>query len=193
MMPFWNWSRSGDLSETRYRYEVQEQCFAPNFLNGRLTPPFFFFVNKETWEEDTSDIHGSWKGCVKLQRLELGHLPHLTLDTLSILLQKCSGITHLGLMGSLSYESGPEFLWNIHNWLPNLQVLDLSHTPWLTEGLVRGILEAYGCKLIVKATGSLPLTSQVTLENDYPKHFWSETNIDKLEHTFVPSNCGAAS
>jgi hypothetical protein len=128
-----------------------------------------------------------------LQRLELGHLPHLTLDTLSILLHKCRGITHLGLVGSLSYESGPEFLWKINTWLPNLGVLDLSHTPWLTEGLVRGVLEAYDCELTVKATGSLPLTSQVSLENDYPEHFWRGTNTKNLDAAFLSLYCPAAS
>jgi len=133
-------------------------------------------IQRETipnsWEEDTTTFDGAWKGCVKLQRLELGHVPHLSVETLSALLRKCGGITHLGIVGSLGYNSGPEILWKMHDLLPKLQVLDLSHTPWLTEELVRGIFKAYGGVLTIKAVGSLPLTDQVSLENDYPNHFW---------------------
>lgn len=133
----------------------------------------------ETWEEDTSDIQGSWKGCVKLQRLELGNLPHLSANTLSVLLQKCSGITHLGLVGSLGYESGPEILWKLQDLLPKLKVLDLSSTPWLTEGLLRGLFKSYNRELTVKATGSLPLTSQISMEMDYPHTFWRQPKVLK--------------
>jgi hypothetical protein len=96
-------------------------------------------------------------------------------DSLEKLLEKCSGMTHLGLSGSCAFESGPEVLWRLPDWLPRLQFLDISGNPWVTENLLRNLFGDYNLRhpqiLQIKAVGCLPQTSQVALELEYREQF----------------------
>lgn len=131
---------------------------------------------RDSWEDpDNHTEQLQWRGCRRLERLELGNLPHLTVDSLEQLLEKCSGMTHLGLSGSCAYESGPEVLWRLPVWLPRLEFLDVSGNPWVTENLLRNIFDEYNLRfpqvLRIKAVGCLPLTAQVALELEFGDQF----------------------
>ena len=83
---------------------------------------------------------GGWA----LERLELGRFPLLDVDVLRQVLGVCPLLTHLGLSGSLTYDRGPDVLWNLSEWVPRLQVLDVSgNTGWITEPLLRSVYESY--------------------------------------------------
>ena len=106
-------------------------------------------------EEDDSITHDAnplypsvdtpaWSGCWALERLELGRFPLLDVDLLQQVLKVCPMLTHLGLSGSLTYDRGPDVLWNLSEWVPRLQVLDVSgNAGWVTEPLLRSVYESY--------------------------------------------------
>ena len=92
----------------------------------------------DSWEEmETSiDLLQLQGVSVRLKRLELIHCHLLTFGALERLLTKCSCITHLSLAGSLNAEDGPQVLLHLPQWLPGLQVLDLSQCSWVTAELL---------------------------------------------------------
>lgn len=140
-------------------------------------------VVPDNWEDECSDndddCHWQWKGCRRLERLELGNMPHLSAEYLEKLLETCSSLSHLGLSGSCAYESGPEVLFRLPEWLPQLQFLDISGNPWVTENLLRKVFDEYNHRypqvLQIKAVGCLPQTGQVTLELEYGSQFQATT------------------
>jgi hypothetical protein len=145
-----------------------------------LVPTWGHFTDstvRESWEDVSSDEEERWQwtGCRRLERLELGNLPHFSLEGLEKLLEKCSALTHLGLSGSCACESGPELLWLLPDWLPQLQFLDLSGNPWVTENLLRKLFDDYSLRypqvLLIKAVGCLPQTNQISLEIEYGDQF----------------------
>jgi hypothetical protein len=103
----------------------------------------------ETWEDldnDDEDI-----GCdllqlegvsMKLRRLELVNCSLVSFDAVEQLLSKCSWITHLSLAGSLT-EDGADVLLQLPQWLPALQVLDLSNCAWVTQEIIFEFTESY--------------------------------------------------
>jgi hypothetical protein len=132
---------------------------------------------RESWEDIGSDEEElwQWRGCRRLERLELGNLPHFTVEGLEKLLESCSGLTHLGLSGTCAFESGPDVLSRLPDWLPNLQHLDISGNAWITENLLRKVFDAYSLRypqvLQISAVGCLPPTSQASLELEYGDQF----------------------
>jgi hypothetical protein len=133
----------------------------------------------DDWENYDSDCDDQdilqWKGCRRLERLELNNLTHLTADCISELLSTCSSITHLGLSGSCTYESGPEILWKVADWLPQLIFIDLSGCTWVTEALLRQLFSIYNERypqvLQIRAVSCMAQTSQVSLEMEYGNQF----------------------
>jgi hypothetical protein len=99
----------------------------------------------DSWEEmETSiDLLQLQGVSVRLKRLELIHCHLLTFGALERLLTKCSCITHLSLVGSLSAADGPQVLLHLPQWLPGLQVLDLSQCPWVTAELLHVFSKNY--------------------------------------------------
>ena len=149
-------------------------------------------VQEDDADEDESNPTPLRYSAIRWTRLELGNLPRLSADTLQQLLQKCaSTLTHLGLVACLDSESGPEVLWNLSNWAPHLQVLDVSHSTWVTEGLLRELYRSYSqaaatntngirrqssSSLLVKAVGCLPATSEIAMELEFGhERFWPYT------------------
>ena len=136
-------------------------------------------VVRDSWEDANADEEElwQWRGCRRLERLELGNLPHISLESLELLLESCSALTHLGLSGTCAYESGPEVLWRLPDWLPHLQYLDVSGNPWITEILLRRLFEEYSLRhpqiLWIKGVGCLPPSSRVSLELEYGDRFIS--------------------
>ena len=136
-------------------------------------------VVRDSWEDISADEEElwQWRGCRRLERLELGNLPHCSLESLEILLASCSALTHLGLSGTCAYDSGPDVLWRLPDWLPHLQYLDVSGNPWVTEILLRRLFEEYSLRhaqiLRIKGVGCLPPSSRVSLELDYSDQFVS--------------------
>lgn len=138
-------------------------------------------IVRDSWEDICADEEElwQWRGCRRLERLELGNLPHFSLESLEKLLESCSALTHLGLSGTCAYESGPDVLWRLPDWLPKLQYLDVSGNPWVTEILLRKLLEEYSLRypqiLRIKAVGCLAPSCRVSLELDFGDQFISTT------------------
>ena len=132
----------------------------------------------DNWEEDSQE-ELEWKGCIRLQRLELISSPHLSAEVLCELLDVCRGISHLSLSGSLEFSSGPEIVWKLPNLLPNLQYIDLSGNAWVTENLIRNLLEKFNLNqpqiLQVNVAGCLPPTHLVSLQLDYGEQIFEES------------------
>ncbi|CAB9526570.1 expressed unknown protein [Seminavis robusta] len=121
----------------------------------------------------------------QLERLELANLPHLQVHVLQQLLQaNASTLTHLGLCGSLSSQTGPDVLWQLAQLAPNLRVLDVSgNASWVTEPVVRSVYDSYRALwesrdtlqqqsqqqqlLIIKATGCLSRSGQILMEMEF--------------------------
>jgi len=78
-----------------------------------------------------------------LTHLELGNLPLLEIVVLEQVLRLCPMLTHLGLSGSLPYDDGPDALWNLSQWAPRLQLLDVSANAWITAPLLRSVYESF--------------------------------------------------
>jgi hypothetical protein len=99
----------------------------------------------DSWEEmETSiDLLQLQGVSVRLKRLELIHCHLLTFGALERLFTKCSCITHLSLAGSLSADDGPQVLLHLSQWLPGLQVLDLSQCSWVTAELLHVFSNGY--------------------------------------------------
>lgn len=104
----------------------------------------------DTWEE-LIDRNEDDIGCdllqlegvsMKLRRLELVNCSLVTFDAIEQLLSKCSWITHLSLAGSLT-EDGVEVLVKLPQWLPALQVLDLTNCVWVTSEALYDFTESY--------------------------------------------------
>jgi hypothetical protein len=103
----------------------------------------FSSVPSSLWRSSSS--FGT-SGCCQLERLELGNMPYLQVHVLHQVLVMCAPrLTHLGLCGSLSFDGcGPDVLWNLSQWVPQLQVLDVSgNNSWVTEPLLRRVYESY--------------------------------------------------
>jgi hypothetical protein len=99
----------------------------------------------DSWEEiqtsiDLLQLQGV---SMRLKRLELIHCHLLTFGALERLFTKCSCITHLSLAGSLSADDGPQVLLHLPQWLPGLQVLDLSQCSWVTAELLHVFSNGY--------------------------------------------------
>jgi hypothetical protein len=79
-----------------------------------------------------------------LERLQLGNLPFLDLHLLKQVLLTCAPrLTHLGLIKTLTY-GGPDVLRNLSQWVPLLQVLDVSgNTSWVTQPLLKAVYESF--------------------------------------------------
>lgn len=89
------------------------------------------------------------EGCsIRLKRLELLDCLYISADTVLTLLQKCPGITHLSLAGSIqsghvedainaaattSSSGGKKVLLAIPKLLPSLQVLDVTRCNWMID------------------------------------------------------------
>jgi len=134
---------------------------------------------REHWEDyslgDDEEDLWEWKGCRRLERLELGNMTYLPADSIKKLLETCSSLTHLSLNSCCTFESGPEVLWQLHEWLPRLTFLDLSGNAWVTEELLRKLFliycQSYSQVLQVKAVGCLTQTSKISLELDFGNQF----------------------
>uniref|UniRef100_A0A7S1USJ0 Uncharacterized protein n=1 Tax=Grammatophora oceanica TaxID=210454 RepID=A0A7S1USJ0_9STRA len=150
-----------------------------------LLPKFDWLrIVPDSWEDeeqkqDSNDVGFNtaiedWNGgtCTRLKRLELAYMLHLDLATCEALLPKLggSGLTHLSLRGSLTWETGPDVIWHLREWCPALQVLDVSCCgAWMTEGLVKCLLLDFP-RLKLRLQHCLLATEQVALELAYPKN-----------------------
>ena len=84
------------------------------------------------------------EGCsVGLKRLELIDCSFVSYEILEQLFIRCSCITHLSLAGSLSGWDGPNVLLHLPEWLPSLDVLDVSHCGWITTNILQSLSQSY--------------------------------------------------
>mmetsp|Transcript_11840 Transcript_11840/g.18175 ORF Transcript_11840/g.18175 Transcript_11840/m.18175 type:complete len:355 (-) Transcript_11840:73-1137(-) len=127
----------------------------------------------DSWEDASEDFDRfHWQGCRKLERIELGNMTHLQCETFEKLFSYSSMTTHLSLTHCCTFESGPEVLWRLHEWLPRILFLDLSGNAWITEELIRALFREYKENSFqIKAIGCLPQTSEVSLELDFGSRF----------------------
>jgi hypothetical protein len=128
----------------------------------------------DSWEDynwDDEDLF-QMQGCLCLERLELGNLTSLSAECVEKLFRSCTTLTHLGISGTFSYESGPEILQLLPDWLPRLQVLDLTGNRWVNETLLRHLLNAFRVRhdrlLRISCLGCMPPTSLHSLEVEFP-------------------------
>jgi hypothetical protein len=88
------------------------------------------------------------------------------------LLMTCAPrLTHLGLGNSLTY-GGPHALLNLSQWVPHLQVLDVSgNMAWVTEPLLRTVYQSF-----------LTLWNRGTSHFDNGKGNQHQDPLDEQEH-----------
>jgi hypothetical protein len=127
----------------------------------------------DSWEDYNWDNEEllQMQGCQNLERLELGNLTSISAECVEKLLSSCTSLTHLGISGTFSYESGPEVLQHLPDWLPKLLFLDLTGNHWVNEALVRRLLKEYKVRhhrlLRISCSGCMPPTSQHSLELEF--------------------------